>query len=143
MENKFNCVLFIDDDKFNNIFNTRIADKHKSFNTIVSFTSGNEALNYLTKATLNNELKPDLIFLDINMPGMNGWEFIQEYKKIDASFIKDIKVFLLTTSSNPDDFEQSKLIDVVNDYFNKPLSLDLFEKIIMTYYKKNNTDTLN
>ncbi len=143
MENKFNCVLFIDDDKFNNIFNKRIIEKYKSFNTTVAVTSGNEALNYLSKATENNLLKPDLIFLDINMPGMNGWEFIEEYQKIDSDFTKDIKVFMLTTSSNPDDYERSKSIKVVNDYFNKPLTLDLFKNIIIRHYNINMTDNFN
>jgi CheY-like chemotaxis protein len=137
MENKFNCILFIDDDKFNNILNKKLADKHKKFNKIISLTSGKDALSYLFKASQDSEVKPDLIFLDINMPAMNGWEFIEEFEKFDTAFTKDIKMFLLTTSSNPDDLRRSKTIATVNDYFNKPLTLDKLDEIIVRHLKTN------
>jgi CheY-like chemotaxis protein len=131
MENKLYSVLFIDDDKCNNIFNTRIASKSKGLDNITSLTSAKEGLNYLQKARENKNLKPDLIFLDLNMPGMNGWEFIEEYEKIDVTFTCNIKIFLLTTSINPDDVERSKSIAVVSDFLNKPLTTDLLEKLII------------
>jgi two-component system, chemotaxis family, response regulator Rcp1 len=143
MKNEFKCVLFIDDDKLNNVFNMRIANKYKAFKDVLSFTGGKEALNYLIKAFQNIELKPDIIFLDLNMPGMNGWEFIQEYEKIDPNFTNDIKVFLLTTSSNPDDYQRSKTIPAINDYLSKPLTLDTLEKIIPKHYNTNFDENLN
>ncbi len=142
MENKFNCILFIDDDKFNNILNKKLADKHKRFNKVISLTSGKDALSYLFKASQNQEVKPDLIFLDINMPAMNGWEFIEEYEKFDIAFTKDIKIFLLTTSSNPDDLRRSKTIGAVSDYFNKPLSIDKLNEIIVAYFNTTNQNAM-
>ena len=136
MENRLKHVLFIDDDKFNNFINTRIATKHKAFDIIVSFTNGNEALQYLIEVSQNSYEKPDMIFLDLNMPGMNGWEFIQEFEKIDSNFIKDIHIFLLTSSINPDDIEKSKAIPLIKDYFSKPLSIELLQKIVTKYCKK-------
>ena len=91
-----------------------------------------QAERYLNKAVdaiKGETIKPNLIFLDINMPAMNGWEFIEEFKKLDPVFTEDIKIVLLTTSNNPEDFERSKQIELVSEYINKPLSKEILEDL--------------
>ncbi|WP_299885985.1 response regulator [uncultured Lacinutrix sp.] len=139
MKNKIECVLLIDDDKVTNFYNKKVLTKHEEFKEIIAVTSGENALKHLTEASKGLCLKPNLIFLDINMPAMNGWEFILEYNKLDKKFTKDIKLVMLTTSNNPDDYKRSKEIETVNDFINKPLSIDLLSNLIENHYEKKIT----
>ncbi|WP_397363034.1 response regulator [Olleya sp. R77988] len=135
MKKDIKCVLLIDDDKVTNFYNTKIVNKHKNFKEVIATTSGEMALEYLKEAKLGLCLKPNLIFLDINMPAMNGWEFVVEFNKLDKDFINDIKLVMLTTSNNPDDFERSKQIISIDDFINKPLSTDLLTNLLENHYK--------
>lgn len=125
------CTLLIDDDKFTSFYNEKIVNKHQHFGTVVSVTNGKAALEYLQSAIEGEALKPDIIFLDINMPAMNGWEFIEAYNNMFApKFTANIKLVILTTSSSPDDFEKSKQYSIVNSYINKPLSLPVLDDVL-------------
>lgn len=134
MEDKINTVLFIDDDRVTNFYNERVVSKHQNFKNTISVNSGKAALEYLMKVETKNAIKPDLIFLDINMPAMNGWEFIEEYKKLNTDVTNGIKIIMLTTSSSAGDFERYKKLEIVDDYINKPLSFDLLEDIVKVHY---------
>lgn len=134
MKNKVECVLLIDDDVVTNFYNTKILRKHEKFNEIIAVTGGVDALKYLEEVSKGHLVKPNFIFLDINMPGMNGWEFVLEYNKLDKNLTKDIKLVMLTTSNNPDDFERSKRLDAVNDFINKPLSINLLSSLLKNHY---------
>lgn len=123
-------ALLIDDDKFTNFYNEKIVKKHNTFNSIQSVNSGAAALSYLQQAMDGSVDKPDVIFLDINMPAMNGWEFIEEYSKLDRDFTSGVRIIMLTTSSNPCDQEKARQCDLINDYINKPLSTDLLDEVL-------------
>lgn len=123
------CTLLIDDDKVINYYNQKVINKHSNFGEVISVNSGKNGLTYLLDAIKGEAIKPNLIFLDINMPAMNGWEFIEEFKKLDPVFTEDIKIVLLTTSNNPEDFERSKQIELVSEYINKPLSKEILEDL--------------
>ncbi|WP_452221254.1 response regulator [Lacinutrix salivirga] len=129
-----NCTLLIDDDKVINFYNEKIVNRHEDFGQVVSVNSGKNALDYLKDAMNGLIVKPDLIFLDINMPAMNGWEFIEEFKKLDPDFTNSIKVIFLTTSNNPDDFRRSKTIETIADFINKPLSSNILDKVKHNHY---------
>lgn len=131
------CILLIDDDKISNFYNSKIVKKQLGVEKSITANSGQKALDYLNEAILGLKTKPNLIFLDLNMPAMNGWEFLEKYEKLDADFTKDIKLIILTTSNNPDDFERSKKNNSVDDYINKPLSDVLLDDLLAIHYKKN------
>ncbi|WP_405207376.1 response regulator [Aquimarina sp. LLG6339-5] len=128
------CVLLIDDDKATNFFNERVVTKHNSFENVNTVQSGKAALEYLSKVENKEVIKPDLIFLDINMPAMNGWEFLIEFAKLDKAITQGIKVILLSTSSNPDDVNESIKNHSVDDFINKPLSLDLLDNVMEKHF---------
>ncbi|KAB1066893.1 response regulator [Tamlana haliotis] len=123
-------TLLIDDDKFTSFYNEKIVKKHNKFGEIISVNSGKAALDYLNEALAGEALKPDVIFLDINMPAMNGWEFIEAYRELDTAFTNDIKIIMLTTSSNPRDKQRSQTLNEITNYINKPLSLSILDNII-------------
>ncbi|SEL47582.1 Response regulator receiver domain-containing protein [Aquimarina amphilecti] len=131
------CVLLIDDDKATNFFNQRVVTKHNSFDNVNTVQSGKAALEYLSKVENKEAVKPDLIFLDINMPAMNGWEFLVEFAKLNKITTEGIKVILLSTSSNPDDVNESIKNHSVDDFINKPLSLDLLDNVIEKHFTIN------
>ncbi len=74
MADKLNCIMLIDDNEDDNFFHSRVIQKNSLANNVIVMPSALEALGYL-KLKDQQRIKPDLILLDINMPGMNGWEF--------------------------------------------------------------------
>ena len=101
--------------------------------TIHIAQSGEEALHFLCNRSDHNPL-PDLIFLDINMPAMDGWEFLDRYKKLTNGKKDSIIIVMLTTSLNPDDEVKAKELKEVNAFKNKPLTKQLIGEIATRYF---------
>lgn len=125
-----NCIMLIDDNKIDNFFHERVIRKSASATHVLIKESGEEALLHLKDSA---QLQPDIIFLDINMPGMNGWEFIAHYKKMDAEMSNCMIVVMLTTSENPDDVARAKNHGVLAGFKSKPLTNDMLAEVIATY----------
>lgn len=127
---KLNCILLVDDSPADNRYHQIIIEEMNIANNIEFALNGIEALNFL-----NNEknILPDLIFLDINMPKMNGWEFLEEYRKLDTP--KKSKIVILTTSTNIDDVVRSQEISEVSDFETKPLDKDAIENILYKFFE--------
>lgn len=129
-----NCILLIDDDDATNFVNKLIIEKASIDTDIATCLSAQEGLDYLTceGAYTSQETypQPGIIFLDINMPGMNGWEFLEEYKKLPEEQKAKIVVAMLTTSMNPDDEEAGKGNVSVKSFMHKPLREEMLYEII-------------
>ena len=98
---------------------------------IYAFYNGLDALNFLTDNNHSNiELLPDIIFLDINMPVMNGWEFLEEYQKIYQTLTKSIVVYVVSSSVDTDDMLKSRSFSAVTDYLIKPVNRTKFMELI-------------
>ena len=134
MKKSLTCALLVDDDRATNFFNKSIVSRHSDIKEVVTKENATRALAYLDKASKGLATIPDIIFLDLNMPAMNGWEFITEFQKLDSNFTSKIKLVILTTSSNPDDFMRSQDIEAIDDYINKPLSLKLIDELLENHF---------
>lgn len=133
MNNKLECILLIDDDEATNYLHKMIIDKSDCTKECVVAENGLEALELLQAK--KNPLKPDLIFLDINMPKMDGWEFLIEYKniyKIPNSTI----LIMLSTSIHSNDKKKAESIEEINGFVNKPLSKETIQEVMRTYFPK-------
>lgn len=129
MKKSYANVLLIDDDKFTNIHNTKLLANHSAFHNVRSVTSGKAALIYLQSVIKNDAIKPDIIFLDINMPLMNGWEFLREYNNLNKDLIKSIELVILT-STDALTVEKTKDLSFVKTIVNKPLSKTALNALI-------------
>ncbi len=130
MKKKLNCVLLVDDSDADNEFHQIIIERQGITENIRIAENGLKALEYLKDEA---QLKPDLIFLDINMPRMNGWEFLENYKHLNVTH-KQIIIVMLTTSANPADIERAQKIAEVNGFKVKPLTAEMLDEIMETYF---------
>jgi CheY-like chemotaxis protein len=135
---RINCILLVDDNPADNYYNQYIIKEADVCNSIQTAINGFDALSYLRKSgdTDQSELfpKPDIIFLDINMPRMNGFEFLGEYKKLDESLKSKVLIVMLTTSLNPEDWKTAKTFKEISEYQGKPLSIETLQEIIENYF---------
>lgn len=136
---KLNCILLIEDNEFINIFNRRIIEQVALTDNIEVVENGQEAINYLTRQVNlipngHTPQWPDMILLDLNMPCMNGWEFIQEYRKIKHSINKNIVIVMLSTTPNPDDIKRSEQIPEISAFVSKPLTREVLGKLIEKHF---------
>ena len=133
-----NCILLVDDDEVNNYLN-RILIEMAGINVHVeAVLNGLMALEYLTcSGKYENSIsysKPGLILLDINMPRMNGWEFLDAYYKLDENQKGNVVIAMLTSSNNVDDVNIAMQNYIIPEYIYKPLTLSKIEEIIYKYF---------
>ncbi|HMG15131.1 MAG TPA: response regulator [Saprospiraceae bacterium] len=118
-------IFLIDDDKIFNFINSKIISKTFSSINVVAFDNPQIALIELIRITeVNIDDFPDVIFLDINMPEMDGWEFLEELNKFEANIFIKSKIIMLTSSIDPNDIQKSKTYKMVNGFISKPLSAE-------------------
>lgn len=131
--------MLIDDDEPTNFISTMIIEEADCSHHLEVVESGSKALEYLKNA-IEAPSKPgkcdlpDIIFLDINMPRMNGWEFLEEYLKLPMRQPSKPVIVMLTTSLNPDDKIRAGAIAEVADFRIKPLTAEMIEQVMETYF---------
>ena len=119
-------AMLIDDEKIDQMMYKRVINRTNMVENIISFTYAEEALEYLKG---EGKDKVDVIFLDINMPRMNGFEFLDAAAdEIGENFAKAV-IIMLTTSLDLRDRERAARYDVVKDYINKPLEPDDLKRV--------------
>jgi CheY-like chemotaxis protein len=116
-------VLLIDDDDAVNMLNTIVLRKSGLAENIVAVQSGEKGLEALMEFQTENRW-PGIIFVDINMPGICGWEFIERFKRDFIQYKNKCLICVLSSSLDPSDKENAKKSDMVDSYLSKPLSFD-------------------
>lgn len=131
MKRKLECILLVDDNNDDNLYHKIVIERMDITKRIEIAMNGIEALAFLRK---ENQVIPELIFLDINMPKMNGWEFLERYKNLNPNQKARITIMMLTTSANPDDMRRAKEIEELTGYQTKPLTTEMLNEIVDTYF---------
>ncbi len=136
---KLNCILLVDDNVNDNFFHTIAIKDANAAEQINTATDGQMALEYFdkTKENPNQYPFPDLIFLDINMPKLNGFEFLEKAReKIFFDNNKLPVIVILTGSLNPNDEEiaKEKFSNEIKDFKNKPLTTEMLREIIEKFF---------
>src|SRR5579871_1249947 len=123
-------VFIIDDDQLF-VFLTKKTINATEINTNINeFGDGQAAIEYLKENSGNTELLPDIILLDLSMPIMDGWEFLEEYVPLTNTLGKKIKLYIYSSSISPHDIERSKSINAVSDFIIKPLFKEKFIEML-------------
>ncbi|NJB37203.1 MULTISPECIES: response regulator [Flavobacteriaceae] len=120
MTNNLN-VCIVDDDAVYQFTMTSILEKLKSFDKILVFSDGEEAIEYLISNLDNNKQLPDVIFLDLDMPIMDGFQFMEEYINIKPRVGKKITIYMVSSSVDQRDIDKANSISEISDYIIKPI----------------------
>lgn len=127
-DSRFSTVMLIDDNEIDNFINQKMIEGCNFADKVYVHTSGRSALEFLQNIDRNEnfprELIPQVIFLDISMPMMDGFQFVDEFEKLSNNIREGVKIMLLTSSINPLDQQKSTSIATIANYMNKPLTKD-------------------
>ena len=128
-------ILCVDDDPITLMLCKMVISKSSFSKEIITAQNGEEALNYFDNLKLNNlgekiNNYPTLVFLDLNMPVMDGWDFLDHFSKEEyTSFFKDTKVIVLSSTIDPADINKSKTYPMVIDFISKPITKEVLENL--------------
>jgi two-component system, chemotaxis family, chemotaxis protein CheY len=118
---KISTFSIIDDDELFQFTIKRVIKSTELVDKVLQFFDGETALNYFSEKKKFNPILPDIIFLDLNMPVMNGWQFLEAF--LDLQYPKKaITIYICTSSVNPKDIAMYKKYSDVSGYFLKPIS---------------------
>ncbi len=120
-------IMLVDDDVFTNFYNEVVLKRMNAYENIIVFQNGKEALDYLK----TDKEKVDLILLDINMPIMNGWQFLEHYGEFDKNH--KATIVMLTSSVNIDDKKKAEGFKDVTKYVSKPLNAESIKEILAIF----------
>jgi CheY-like chemotaxis protein len=123
--------MLIDDDEDDNFFHKLVAQESGITDSIRVAESAQDALDIIK----SSDHLPELIFLDINMPKMNGWEFIEEYSRLKPGGDGRTVIIMLTTSMNPMDLEKSKKSPHIAGFKTKPLNAEMLADIYASFFQ--------
>lgn len=124
-------ILCVDDDPITLMLYKMVIAKASFTEEIITAKNGQEALDYYNNLKTNGEPhSPELIFLDLNMPVMGGWEFLDNFIKSDyQEFNTKTKVIVLSSTIDPTDIEKSKTYSIVIDFLSKPITKEMLEDL--------------
>lgn len=135
-------MLLVDDDDGHNYLTRTVIARTAVTKNVHITCNGREAIDYVTsrgkfKENGDTYPKPEIILLDINMPVMDGWGFLEEYRKLNNAYKCGIMIIILTTSENPDEMERARSIREVSAFKSKPLTKEVLEEVIQRYFREH------
>ena len=123
-------VLLVDDDEINNFISIKLIKKALLNTEIMACLNGKFAIDQLVEIQRKDpEKMPDYILLDINMPIMNGWEFLDEYKRLNIDPQGKCKIFIISSSVFSNDINKARSYPLVKDFISKPLNVDKIKEL--------------
>lgn len=129
MKNPKKLTLIDDDDTF--VYLTKKTIEQTNLVQLIKiFGNGLDAIHFLEENKSNPEALPEIILLDLSMPVMDGWQFLDAFTKLNPKIGKKITIYICSSSISPDDVTRSKTISAVTDYIIKPITKDKLIEMI-------------
>lgn len=125
------CILLIDDDPSINFLNKKIIEMANVEAQVCDVTQASDALSQISDGKLN----PSLILLDINMPTMDGWQFLEQYEQLPEA--RKSKIIVLSSTINPTDKQKAENSSLITNFYSKPLSIDDVKEIRNSFINDN------
>ena len=125
----YKSVMLVDDNEIDNIINEKIIEANSFAENILVFQTGQEALEYLQQNQDNENQLPEIVFLDINMPIMDGFQFLEDFEQFSEKVLDKCKIIMLSSSISPKDIDRAASSRYVKKYLNKPLNARYLEAI--------------
>jgi two-component system, chemotaxis family, chemotaxis protein CheY len=126
-------VALVDNDFIFQFTTTRIIESTKIAQNVIHFENGLEALLFLKNNATHSESLPDILFLDVNMPIVDGWMFLQEFASIKTSLSKTIRIYMVSSSVDPRDIKRAKTFEDVVDFISKPITSERFAELLKSF----------
>jgi CheY-like chemotaxis protein len=123
-------IWIVDDDNIYQIIVRKIISKIELFSSFSSYKNGKDAIDALKKAVENNENIPDVILLDINMPIMDGWEFMDEIVLYKSKLNQKIAIYIVSSSIAVQDKDKAKTYTEISGFLSKPITMDALYEIV-------------
>lgn len=130
MDYPFKKVSVIDDSEIDRYIISSVVKRYCFAGEVIEFNMAQKALAYLEENKSNRSMIPEIILLDINMPEMNGFDFLESYQLFPEPLKKQVNIVILTSSNNPDDSERASKNPLVRVYLNKPLNENKLSRIV-------------
>ncbi|MEP1150995.1 MAG: response regulator [Balneola sp.] len=129
---KAKSVCIIDDDKVYTFGVKKIIKSHLPENNVITFENGKKAIDGIQEIVNSGQELPDFILLDIDMPEMNGWEFLNEFEAIRAKVDKKIEIFVISSriDANKEELYKIEWDEKVSDFIKKPVQVDALKKLL-------------
>lgn len=134
LKRRLNSILLIEDCEADCYLLKRIIKDLGVAKEVLVSRNGKEALERIGKNQREGALQPELIFLDINTPGMEGWDFLEEFDRLDVKTKADTVIVMLSGSLDPDDRERALSIPLVREYCGKPLTRAELRDIVNRHF---------
>ena len=134
MDKQIQCIMLVDDDPDDNYLHQLVISEWGKCDAVRVAENGPQALTYLNNPSAPGYIRPEFILLDINMPGMNGFEFLEEYHQLADNLKSNVVVMMLTTSLNPSDEHRAGQFDEVTGYRNKPLTKAMLDDVLTGHF---------
>jgi len=131
MANQTICI--VDDDPLFQYVTKRMIDKVLSNYHLLQFTDGGQAIEYIRENLEHAENLPQLVFLDINMPGMNGWQFLEEFRSLQSDNYLPV-IYMASSSTDSTDINKAKTYEELFGYIVKPISREELAEILTATY---------
>ncbi|MEO0898846.1 MAG: response regulator [Bacteroidota bacterium] len=126
---QYKSVMLVDDNEIDNIINEKIIEANSFAENILVFQTGQEALDYLKDKQDKEQELPEIVFLDINMPIMDGFQFLEDFEQFSEMVLDKCKIIMLSSSISPKDIDRAASSRYVKKYLNKPLNARYLEAI--------------
>ena len=130
---KYNYAMLLDDNELDNFINQKIIEANHFASKVYVNTGSKSALEFLNNLSISSTetatIFPEIIFVDLNMPMMDGFQFIENLKSKMPGSVKGLKLVILTSSVNPEDKKKASDISLDITFFNKPLTKEMLDQL--------------